>query len=118
MISKIIQLLKKESQNKDIYTTCYIDAYGPVDFIFQICDLPTLTDNEIILYCPIIFLEPDTTVTIYSSENGDVLWQDSQNSGQWELKLVGFYGLYTNPSYDEQLYVSLQGKALMVKITT
>jgi hypothetical protein len=100
-----------------VFTTCYIEASGPVNHMWKTFWLrPFGGDIAFISYWAISFREPDVQVTIYNRENGRVLWQSENDLGQWGLKLVGYFGIYTNPPVDDGLGINLRGKA-MIAIT-
>ena len=110
--------IQKILGDKQAFINCYIDASGEIDFTFQIIDIPIGLQRELILYWPIIFIEPDVDVTIYSKKNGEILWQDNIDSGQWNLYLFVFRGIYNNNgSTIEKLIANLEGKALMVIVS-
>jgi len=97
-----------------VFTTCYIEVSGPVDHMWKTFWFrPFRGDFAFVSYWVISFREPDIEVTIYNRENGRVLWQSENDFGQWALKLMGYFGIYTNPPADDGLGISLQGKALV-----
>jgi hypothetical protein len=101
------------------YVGCYIEASGEIDFTWQLNDIPIVFRYRYISYWPIVFNEPNVDVTIYSRKNGDILWVDSFESGQWILYLVNFIGEYNNDgSTSEKLIVNLDGRAAFVMIST
>lgn len=102
-----------------VFTTCYIEATGPVNHMMKsFWFRPFHGDYAIVSYWVILFGEPDVEVTIYNRENGRVLWQDNDDLGQWGLKLIGYFGIYTNPPDDDGLRISLRGKALLAMTMT
>lgn len=95
-----------------VFTTCYIEATGSVNHMLKhLWFRPFLNDYAVVSYWAILFDEPDAQVTIYNRENGRVLWQDNEDFGQWGLKIIGYFGIYTNPS-DEGLRINLRGNAI------
>jgi hypothetical protein len=106
-------------QEKKVFTNCYIEATGSIDFTWQLNDIPLGLRYRFISFWPIVFNEPDVDVTIYSKKNGDILWKDTFESGQWVLYLVGFIGKYNNDgSTDETLIANLDGRTCFVMISS
>lgn len=105
---------KNNITKRRVFTTCYIEASGSVDHMWKTFWFrPFRSDYAFISYWAISFLEPDVEVTIYNRENGRVLWQNENDYGQWGLKLIGYFGVYTNPPGDDDLRINLRGKALL-----
>ena len=114
-----IPAITTHENNKEIFTNCYIKATGSIDFTWQLCDIPIGLRYRFISYWPIVFNEPNVDVTIYSKKNRNILWEDSYESGQWVLYLVGFFGKYnTDGSTDETLIANLDGRVYFVMIKT
>ena len=104
---------------KEIFKHCYIEATGPIDFTWKLNDIPIGLQYRFISFWPVVFNEPDVDVTIYSKKNGDILWQDTFESGQWVLYLVGFIGKYNNDgSTAETLIANLDGRTCFVMIAS
>ena len=104
---------KEAIAKRRVFTTCYIEASGPVNHMWKTFWFrPFRGDYAFVSYWAISFREPDVEVTIYNRENGRVLWQNEEDFGQWGLKLIGYFGVYTNPP-DEGLRITLRGKALL-----
>ena len=117
--ASIKKLEESKSKNVETFTNCYIKGSGTIDFTWQLTDFPIGFGKEFILYWPVIFIEPDVDVTIYSEKNGEILWQDMIDSGQWTLHLFGFRGIYNNDgSTIENLIANLEGKASLIIIST
>jgi len=107
------------STKKEIFTNCYIEASGEIDFTWQLNDIPIGLRYRFISFWPVVFNEPNADVTIYSKKNGEVLWQDTFESGQWVLYLVNFLGKYNNDgSTAETLVANLDGRACFVMISS
>jgi len=107
------------STKKEIFTNCYIEASGEIDFTWKLNDIPIGLRYRFISAWPIVFNEPNVDVTIYSKKNGEVIWQDNFESGQWGLYLVGFIGKYNNDgSTADTLIANLDGRACFVMIST
>ncbi len=97
-----------------VFTTCYIEASGPVNHMWKTFWFkPFRGDYAFVSYWAISFEEFFVEVTIYNHENGRVLWQNEKDFGQWGLKLIGYFGVYANPSGDDGLRINLRGKALL-----
>jgi hypothetical protein len=65
-----------------------------------------------------VFNEPNVDVTIYSKKNGRVLWEDTFDSGQWVLYLIGFFGKYNNDgSTANTLIANLDGRTCFILIS-
>jgi hypothetical protein len=110
----------EESQSKDIQTffNCYIEASGPIDFTWKLSDISIGLRYRFIAYWPVVFKEPATDVTIYSKKNGEILWEDSFESDEWVMYLVGFIGKYNNDgSTDETLIANLEGKVSFLMVS-
>ncbi len=109
------------SDHTDIeyFTGCYIEASGEIDFTWQLNDIPVGLRYRYISFWPIVFNEPNVDVTLCTKKNGDVLWEDSFESGQWVLYLVNFIGLYNNDgSSSDTLIANLDGRVTLVVIST
>ena len=105
-------------KNVKIFKNCYIEASGEIFFTWQLTDFPIGFGRNLILYWPIVFIEPNVDVTIYSNKNGEILWQDMIDSGQWTLRLFGYRGFYNNDgSTIENLIANLEGKASLISIS-
>ena len=103
---------------KEVFTQCYIEATGAIDFTWQLNDIPIGLRYRFISFWPVVFNEPDVDVTIYSRKNGDILWADTFNSGQWVLFLVGFIGKYNNDgSTTDTLIANLDGRACFILVS-
>jgi len=110
---------KESIAKRRVFTTCYIEASGPVDHMWKTFWFrPFRGDYAFVSYWAISFREPDVEVTIYTRENGRVLWQSENEFGQWALKLIGYFGVYTNPPVDDGLGINLQGRALLALTIT
>jgi len=106
------------NENK-VFKNCYIDALGLVDsspphyrpLMFKIFYLRSfITNNALVLYWLIIFEEPDVEVTIYSEENGEVLWQNEHDPpAVWGLRLIRFKGQYTHFTNENGFHVNIRG---------
>ena len=55
-------------QEKKVFTNCYIEATGSIDFTWQLHDIPLGLRYRFISFWPIVFNEPDVDVTIYSKK--------------------------------------------------
>ncbi len=113
---------------KEVFKDCYIEASGTVepcgDFIKYVMFKhfyirPYRDERAFVLLWLIEFLEPDVTVTIYTEENGEVLWEDTGLTGVWGMRLFWYFGIYTNDgSTDDQLVVNLHGNAKRIIVYT
>lgn len=107
------------SAKKKTFINSYIKASGEIDFTWQLNDIPIGFRYRYISYWPIVFNEPNADVTIYSRKNGNVLWQDTFESGQWVLYLVNFIGKYNNDgSTTDTLIANLNGRAGFIMISS
>jgi hypothetical protein len=103
---------------KEIFTSCYLEASGAIDFTYQLNDILVGLRYRLISFWPIVFNEPTVDVTIYSKKNGNILWEDNFDSGQWVLYLVGFIGKYNNDgSTADTLIANLDGRACFIMIS-
>jgi len=103
---------------KQVFANCYLEATGPIDFTFKINDIPIGLRYRFISFWPIVFNEPNADVTIYSKKNGRVLWEDTFDSGQWVLYLIGFFGKYNNDgSTAQKLMANLDGRTSFIMIS-
>ena len=102
------------------FKNCYIEANGLVDYIppsnrplmIRILFLNhPIKDRFFALYWIIIFQEPDVNVTIYSEENGQVLWHNEKSTGVWGFQLIRFKGYYTHFTDEDGFHVNLRGNA-------
>jgi hypothetical protein len=106
------------NENK-VFKNCFIEALGLVDssppsnrpIMFKILYLRSMiSKSAFVLYWLIIFEEPDVTVTIYSEENGEVLWQNEHNPpAVWGLRLIRFKGQYTHFTDENGFHVNIRG---------
>ncbi|KYK21134.1 hypothetical protein AYK21_05225 [Thermoplasmatales archaeon SG8-52-2] len=113
---------------KEVFKDCYIEATGNVepsgDFIKYVMFKhfwfrPYRDERAFVFLWLIEFLEPDVSVTIYTEENGDILWEDTGLTGVWGMRLFWYFGIYTNDgSTDDQLVVNLQGNAKAIIVYT
>jgi hypothetical protein len=103
-----------------VFKNCYVEAQGLVDsspphyrpLMFKIFYLRSLVnDRSFILYWLIIFKEPKVEVTIYSEENGEVLWQNEDAPLVWGFRLFRFNGHYTHFTDEDGFHVNLRGDA-------
>lgn len=103
---------------KEVFIDCYIKATGSIDFTWKLNDIPIGLRYRFISYWPVVFNEPDVDVTIYSKKNGQILWEDTFESGQWVLYLTGFIGKYNNDgSTADTLIANLEGRACFILIS-
>jgi hypothetical protein len=116
------------NQEKTLYKGCYIEASGEIsekDW-FAIIRLPNMwktfwfrppfnEQKAFVSFWRIVY-DSKSTVTIYSEQNGDILW-DHNGQQDVHLIIIGFHGIYipeqSNP--DEPLHVEISGNALFVK---
>lgn len=76
---------------------------------------PFNDDRAHVLYWFIRFDET-ATVTIYSEEDGEVLWQH-QGDTVPQLRMVRFTGIYLNEiTEDDQLYIQIRGTINYIQI--
>ena len=110
--TEILVTQKDNIAKRRLFTTCYIEASGSVNHMWKTFWFrPFHGDYALVSYWAISFEEPNVEVTIYNRENGRVLWQNENDIGQWGLKLIGYFGAYTNPP-DDGLRINLRGNAL------
>jgi hypothetical protein len=103
---------------RHVFANCYLEATGAIDFTFKINDIPIGLRYRYISFWPVVFNEPNVDVTISSRKNGRVLWEDTFNSGQWVLYLVGFFGKYNNDGSTAQtLRANLDGRTCFIMIS-
>lgn len=123
--------LAKENESKDVmptrfYSGCYIEAEGKisVEDWFAIIRMPNMWKTfwfrpfkdemqAFVSFWRLVF-QSDSDVTIYSEENGDILW-DHQGGQEVHLVIVGFWGDYIPTSTDGLLNVQINGIALFAK---
>jgi hypothetical protein len=119
---------KIDNANKLGYKGCYIAASGKIseEDWFAIIRMPNmwktfwfrppLNEQEAFVSFWRIIYQSDSEVTIYTEENGDILW-DYNGQEDVNLIIIGFNGIYipdrSNP--DEPLHVEISGNALFVK---
>ena len=114
---------------KEIFRDCYIEVSGTVEpvsgnliqyLMFKYFYIrPHGDEQAFVLLWLIEWMEPDVTVTIYTEENGDILWEDTGLTGVWGMRLFWYKGIYTNEgSTEDQLVVNLQGNAKAVIVYT
>ena len=127
ILTTMVSLVSAE-QERNKYRGCYIEASGEIsekDW-FAIIRLPNMwktfwfrppldEQKAFVSFWRIIY-DSDSTVTIYSEKNGDILW-DHNGRQDVHLIIVGFRGIYipsqSNP--DEPLHVEISGNAVFVK---
>jgi hypothetical protein len=125
MILPSISATPAIGNEKKIFRNCYVEVTGTVVPVsgnliqylmwkhFYI--RPHGDERAFVFLWHIQWMEPDVTVTIYTEENGDILWEDTGLTGVWGMKLFWYYGIYTNEgSTDDQLVINLQGNAKVV----
>jgi hypothetical protein len=117
---------KKGLDNRDAYSNCYIELSGYMhDDWPAIIKLPNMlqilwiksSENDIIFgtYSYILF-ENDAEITIYSEQNGDVLWQH-QGEKDPLLTIVGFRGTYDHIDTEDELpHITMSGDTLFSSI--
>jgi hypothetical protein len=96
--------------------TCYIEASGKVaedDYgrvkMWKTLWLRPFSDNRAFVTFWHINFQPDANITIYSRENGRVLWQ---HEGNQTLNMLGFFGNYIPSSSDDRSFqVTMNGVA-------
>jgi hypothetical protein len=114
---------------KEVFRDCYVEVTGtvvPVSgnlmqyLMFKYFYMrPHGDERAFVLFWLIQWREPDVTVTIYTEENGDILWEDTGLTGVWGMRLLWYNGIYTNEGSTEgQLVVNLQGIARAVIVYT
>ena len=112
---------------KEVFRDCYLEVTGTVvpvsGNLFQYLMFkyfyirPFGDERAFVFYWFIQWKEPDVTVTIYTEENGEILWQDTGLAGVWGMRLFWYRGIYTNEgSSEDQLVVNLQGNAKTVVV--
>ena len=108
-----------DNTKKEIFTNCYIEASGEIEFTWKLNDIPIGLRDPFISYWPLVFNEPNVDVTIYSKKNGEVIWQDTFESGQWDLYLVSFIGNNNNDGTTaDTLIANLDGRACFAILST
>lgn len=108
------------------YNGCYIESNGKIsiDDWFAIIRMPNMWKTfwfrpfkdemqAFVSFWRLVF-QSDSDVTIYSEENGDILW-DHQGGKEVHLVIVGFWGEYIPTSVDGLLNVQINGNALFAK---
>ncbi|KYK24746.1 hypothetical protein AYK25_01580 [Thermoplasmatales archaeon SM1-50] len=114
---------------REVIKDCYIEATGPVvpvsgnlfQYLFfkRFCIRPFGDDRAFIFSAYIEWNEPEVTVTIYAEKNGEILWQDPGDIGQWGTRLFWYYGIYTDEvTTEDQLIVNFKGNAKVVIVST
>jgi hypothetical protein len=127
ILTTMVSVVSAE-QERNNYRGCYIEASGEIsekDW-FAIIRLPNMwktfwfrppldEQKAVVSFWRIVY-DSESTVTIYSKQNGDILW-DHNGRQDVHLILVGFRGIYlperNNP--DDPLHVEISGNALFVK---
>ncbi len=104
---------------RHFFKTCSINATGLIENMMW----KTLFSGQINNHAAAVFwlIQWDdfnttipTTVTI-SSQNGTVLWSNSEPLGIWAVKLFFYRGVYTTSrTPDDRLVVHLEGKVAFV----
>ena len=113
------------ANEKEVFRDCYLEVTGTVvpvsGNLFQYLMFkhfyirPYGDERAFVLLWLIQWIEPDVTVTIYTEENGEILWQDTGLTGVWGMRLFWYKGIYTNEgSTEDQLVVNLEGTAKLV----
>ena len=107
----------ESSFSPGVFINCYVVASGPIDFTWQLMDIPIPIIGRFIAYWPVIFIEPQTEIAIYSKKGGDLLWQDNTDSGELTMHLFCYKGVYnTDESTDDTLFANLDGKSSLILI--
>jgi len=125
------QTLAKENIVKDeipakLYEGCYIEAEGKISVQdwFAIIRMPNMWKTfwfrpfkdemkAFVSFWRLVF-QSDSDITIYSEENGNILW-DHQENQEVHLVIVGFWGDYIPTNTDGYLNVKINGNAIFVK---
>ena len=110
------------------FKRCYIDATGNIserDW-FAIIRMPNMWKifwfrpplnefNAFVFFWRIVY-QADSQVTIYTEQNGDILW-DHNRQQEVHLIIIGFNGIYIPQSGDPNipLHVEISGNAWFVK---
>jgi len=103
--------------SSEIFINCYVVASGPIDFTWQLSDIPIPFIGRFIAYWPVIYYGPQTEISIYSKKGGDLLWQDTIGSGELTMHLFCFRGVYNNDgSTSDTLIANLDGKSSFILI--
>ena len=119
--NKVIEPHRLENSDNSLVTfrpcfTCYIEVLGKVaeddsgrvemfkTFWFR----PFDDDRAFVTFWHIKF-QPDANITVYTRENGRILWQ---HEGNQTLDMVGFFGNYIPSSSDDRSFqVTMNGVA-------
>lgn len=108
------------------FNSCYIVAEGELtekDFpsiigtsMWKICYLRPFNDDRATVFYWFIRFKDTATVTIYTEENGDVLWQH-EGSTVPQLRMLRFNGVYIPELTDDgSLHIQISGSLTHVQI--
>ena len=117
-----------ETTKKIEYKNCYIKASGTITK----ADWPRIfginfwkvywfyykpySDNHAFVFFWLMIFEPDAEVTVYTEENGEVLWQN-QGQGYPQLMIYRYDGIYIPSKPDGDTFqISIDGNAQSVNI--
>jgi hypothetical protein len=109
-------VVRPTEQINKTYTNCYIESDGILEFgnvMHKLVYLKLLRHAFVLFW----LIEWDntndiypTTVTVYSSKGGDVLWTNEGQEGIWGLHLLLYRGIYTQTSTEDgRLIIHLEG---------
>ena len=121
--------INKENENSNVnikmYKDCYLEASGKISrgdwprligsnmwkiFWFR----PHHDDRAFTFYWLLVY-DQNAEFTIYTEENGDVLWQHDGN-GSPQITIYRYYGIYLNNMNGDSLEVTLKGKVQRLKV--
>lgn len=108
------------------FSNCYIVAEGRLtekDFpsiigtsMWKICYYRPFDDDRANVFYWFIRFNETSTVTIYSEENGEILWQH-QGDLVPQLRMIRFKGIYLNELTEEgKLHIELRGTLTQIQI--
>jgi hypothetical protein len=108
------------------FNSCYIVAEGELtekDFpsivgtsMWKICYLRPFNDDRATVFYWFIRFKDTATVTLYTEENGEVLWQH-QGTTVPQLRMLRFNGNYIPElTEDGRLYIQISGSLTHVQI--
>ena len=107
---------------RNFFKNCYVEVTGEPSFMMKnFWFRPYRDDRAFVTSWVIQFdeLEDSNNIAIYSEKNGEILWDNSMETGIWALRLILYRGIYTNDITDDSpLIVNLEGNALLIVVLT
>ena len=134
LISTISPLIGAESINNNNenpidefiigpYFGCYIESSGIIshfdfpriigsNFWKSFWFRPFNDDRALVSYWQILF-DKTADISIYTEENGDLLWQNT-GEDHTQMRIIGFFGTYIPNNNNGEFHAIIEGRALIV----